>query len=274
LGYLNPPPAPTPVIVYKDVGGLVSDYEAQTEIYRRENREVRLHECRSACTMALSLPNVCVYPHSLLKFHQAYNALNREVDLGVSATLFASYPTAVQERLGNLTRKYRVLTGAELIELGLRNCNGDDRTIVASRKPPVAPRAASNPLSEIAQSVRTTIASVWRRPDEAEKVPIRVAVRDRSPVPQTMARLGARESERRQSFDVPASAEPRWSPRMLGDAKIEIDYGETPMPPRRPPSVAFTSQEPLPPLAYTQLIHGAQPVVANTQFVARATFVR
>ena len=81
MGYLSPPPAPTPVIVYKDVGGLVSDYEAQTEQYRRENREVRLHECRSACTLALSLPNVCVYPDSQIKFHQAYNAITRETDL-------------------------------------------------------------------------------------------------------------------------------------------------------------------------------------------------
>ena len=96
LGYLSPPPAPAPVVVYKDVGGLVTDYEAQTEQYRRENREVRLHECRSACTLALSLPNVCVYPDAKIKFHQAYNAITKEVDLGVSSKLFASYPSQVQ----------------------------------------------------------------------------------------------------------------------------------------------------------------------------------
>ena len=78
MGYLSPPPSPQPVVVYKDVGGLVSDYQARTEDYRRENREVRLHECRSACTLALSLPNVCVYPDARLKFHQAYNELTRE----------------------------------------------------------------------------------------------------------------------------------------------------------------------------------------------------
>ncbi|MGZ9409411.1 MAG: hypothetical protein ACXW3J_02135, partial [Methylocystis sp.] len=87
MGYLSPPPMPVPVVVYKDVGGLVSDYEALTERYRRENREVRLHECRSACTLALSLPNVCVYPDAKVKFHQAYNAINREVDVGVSSRL-------------------------------------------------------------------------------------------------------------------------------------------------------------------------------------------
>ena len=73
LSYLEPPPMPAPVIVMKDVGGLVADYQGQTAIYRASEREVRLHECRSACTMALGLPNVCVYPGSTLKFHVAYD---------------------------------------------------------------------------------------------------------------------------------------------------------------------------------------------------------
>jgi hypothetical protein len=269
LGYLNPPPAPAPVVVYKDVGGLVSEYEAQTEIYRRENREVRLHECRSACTMALSLPNVCVYPHSLLKFHQAYNALNKETDLGVSAALFVSYPSAVQARLGNLTRQYRVLTGAELIELGVRNCNGDGRTVVASTKPPAAvpaQLAAQNPLSDIAQNVQTTIANVWRRPEVAEKDAIRVAVGDRSQVQQTIARLDPQGRP-----GLPRNGDLAWAQRTLGGAKVELGYGDTPLPPRRPPSEAFSSRESLPPLAYSQLISGAQPIVAHTQFLARST---
>ena len=63
---------PAPVVVMKDVGGFVNEYQGQTEIYRASNREVRLHECRSACTLALSLPNVCVYKDSTLKFHMAY----------------------------------------------------------------------------------------------------------------------------------------------------------------------------------------------------------
>ncbi len=62
--------------------------------YRREGREVRLHECRSACTLALSLPNVCVYPEVAVKFHLAYNQVTLETDLGVSDRLFNSYPAA------------------------------------------------------------------------------------------------------------------------------------------------------------------------------------
>jgi hypothetical protein len=109
-------------VVTKDVGGLVSSYVAQTERYRAEGREVRLHECRSACTLALSLPGVCVYPSSVLKFHQAYNQITRETDHGISRQMFESYPKPVQARLGGLTRDYRVLGGAELISLGIRNC--------------------------------------------------------------------------------------------------------------------------------------------------------
>jgi hypothetical protein len=235
---------PAPVVVYKDVGGLVSDYEALTERYRRENREVRLHECRSACTLALSLPNVCVYPDAKVKFHQAYNAINREVDLGVSSRLFASYPTAVQARLGYLTREYRVLTGTELIALGMRNCEGGP-TMIASRKQ----RAPSNSVAsarpdgqsgasiasfgDIAQKVQsavaTALASTGGRTD-----PIHVAVADR----QQLTGL-ARGGEEANALPEPA-----------------------PLPPRRPPSEAFAGQDTasLSP-AYLRLISGAQPIL-------------
>ncbi|WOJ90747.1 hypothetical protein RZS28_05510 [Methylocapsa polymorpha] len=127
----------------KDVGGLVTDYQAQTEIYRLSDREVRLHECRSACTMALSLPNVCVYPDSILKFHQAYDVRNHQTDLNVSQQLFDSYPAAVRARLGGLTREYKVLRGNELIELGVRNCN-EERTMVAATTPRKTPPMRSH----------------------------------------------------------------------------------------------------------------------------------
>lgn len=136
MGYLYPPPSPAPVIVQKDVGGLVSDYKAITEVYRRENREVRLHECRSACTLALSLPNVCVYPTSVLKFHSAYHRDTKQVDQSVSADLFNAYPEAVRQRLGYLTREYRSLSGRELIELGVRDCTKPaSETMIARARP-------------------------------------------------------------------------------------------------------------------------------------------
>ena len=143
LAYPDPPPFPAPVVVMKDVGGYVSEYQAQTARFRQEGREVRLHECRSACTLALSLPNVCVYPGSLLKFHKAYNANTRAVDEGVSSELFRSYPAAVQARLGGLTREYKVLTGRELISLGMRECGQGGVQVARSGKPAPAPAAAA-----------------------------------------------------------------------------------------------------------------------------------
>jgi len=273
LGYLSPPPSPAPVIVYKDVGGLVSDYEAQTEAYRRENREVRLHECRSACTLALSLPNVCVYPDAKVKFHQAYNANTREVDLGVSARLFNSYPAAVQGRLGYLTREYRVLSGTELIALGMRNCNGNGggRVMIAARKPPQAvPVAGSNPLGEIAQNVRAAVASAWSRPDASSDQAIRVAVPDRRPIPPTLARLAGEAGGRLQGVksNVAILQAPREGFGTVVDAPAGSAAEEVPLPPRRPPSIAFSAREPASPRPYERIMPGAQQIVANTQFVA------
>jgi hypothetical protein len=240
LGYLTPPPSPQPVVVYKDVGGLVTDYEAQTEIYRRENREVRLHECRSACTLALSLPNVCVFPDAQVKFHQAYNALTRETDLGVSSKLFDSYPEAVQKRLGYLTRQYKVLSGVELIALGVRNCQHDDRLMIAAKKPPAqasvaaAPQEA-NPLRDLARKVTVAVAGALERQNDASPAP--VVLPDRSPVPPALARLAA-----------------------------EAELRDIPLPPRRPALLTASAEDLAIPDA-PRLIEGAQPILDASRFV-------
>ncbi len=80
-------------VVFKDVGGYVDQYDRQTALYFQTNREVRLHECRSACTLALALPNVCVYPDSQLQFHKAYNPETRDANDGVSDAMMAAYPS-------------------------------------------------------------------------------------------------------------------------------------------------------------------------------------
>ncbi len=260
MGYLSPPPAPAPVIVYKDVGGLVTDYEAQTEQYRRENREVRLHECRSACTLALSLPNVCVYPDAQVKFHQAYNAVTRETDLGISSKLFSSYPAAVQARLGYLTREYRILSGRDLIALGMRNCNGDENPVlIASRRQrqPAAlavarPQDNPNPWGDIAGKVQTAVASALSSTGDQPKGSIRVAVADRQRIPE-----GRISSDAGRTDGVEAFAR--------GPAPAV--FADVPLPPRRPPSEAFTSQD-----AASQrlaLIPGAHPIL-GAQFVPNA----
>jgi hypothetical protein len=251
VGYLSPPPSPQPVVVYKDVGGLVSDYEARTEGYRRENREVRLHECRSACTLALSLPNVCVYPDAKLKFHQAYNELTREADLGVSTRLFDSYPAAVRGRLGYLTRQYKVLSGVELIALGVRDCARGDRVMVAAKKPQAAPvmtaspNPSPNPLREIAQNVQVAVANALARPADAQAESTTIAITDRNPLPPALARLS-------------------------GDAEARAGRSAEliPLPPRRPDmsfmsAAASTAQS-------SHLIAGAQPILDASRFAPGA----
>ncbi len=201
---------PAPVVVHRDVGGFVNDYEAQTAIYRVTGREVRLHECRSACTLALGLPNVCVYPDSILKFHQAYDPRNRQADEAVSQQIFHSYPLAVRARLGGLTRAYQVLRGSELIALGIRNCN-DTRTMVATAAAPRRAIALRLPRGEAQPSDQGSILDGL--------------------VQGVMAVFG-------QSGAASAALETASTP--VAQAKIapaEMVADEVPLPPKRPPEI-------------------------------------
>lgn len=121
VGYLYPPPPPTPAIIV-DGGGLVEEYLRQTKVYAATGQELRLLKCRSACTMAVSLPNACVYPRSVLKFHAAYNLDTKVIDDAWTQRLWSMYPESIRQRLGSLIRNYKVLTGKELIALGMRRC--------------------------------------------------------------------------------------------------------------------------------------------------------
>ncbi len=153
MSYLEPPPLPAAVVVTKDVGGYVDQYRERTELYRAQDREVRLHECRSACTLALSLPNVCVYPDSVLKFHAAYDPRNRVINWEETQKLFSSYPAPVRARLGTLQREYKILSGAELISLGVRDCN-EKRIMVAKAAPTPA---SSDNLAKIMQGMKSAL---------------------------------------------------------------------------------------------------------------------
>ena len=274
MSYLEPPPMPAPVVVVKDVGGVVKDYQNQTEIYRATDREVRLHECRSACTMALSLPNVCVYPDSILKFHQAYNLRNRQTDAGVSEQLFESYPTPIRTRLGNLTRQYRVLRGRELIDLGVRNCNEPRREpqiLVASVKPRAVP--ASTPtqdfsLTGLVHGVMTAFGTAPAHQDASV-----------APKPRELAPGKPATSELVfANFPLPpprptelAAAETESTP----DAPSPVPQtgAEVPLPPRRPMSVAYNYVRPLPVVALPRIITGAQ-LILPIGFTAYAEIQR
>ena len=241
LAYLDPPPFPAPVVVMKDVGGLVSDYMAQTERYRAEGREVRLHECRSACTLALSLPNVCVYPSSLLKFHKAYDQNTRVSDESVSRTLFTSYPSAVQARLGGLTREYHVLTGTELIALGMRNC--EDGRVMMARARPQEP----GPSASLDQTPVASVGGLFRGVLAALSPPT------------------ARQSDTRPAGDVEVAdiPVPPRRPAEFSTPVVVASLAATPV--RR--SDADAPGQILPRPGLPRLIPGAQPVLPTARFM-------
>jgi hypothetical protein len=223
LGYLNPPPLPAAVVVTKDVGGYVDQYRAATELYRAQDREVRLHECRSACTLALSLPNVCVYADSLVKFHAAYDPRNKAINWDETQKLFSTYPATVQARLGTLTREYKVLSGAELISLGVRDCN--ERRVLVAKAAPVPEDKDS--LARIVQGMKSALITgsetIGERVGSPGNAPS-VAVKTQSVTsPQTA---------------LPPAPEPQPTAVPLPPVRPnEPETAEVPLPPRRPTSV-------------------------------------
>ena len=231
MSYLLPPPDPAPVVVSKDVGGYVSEYRSRTEQFRQENREVRLHECRSACTLALSLPNVCVYPTSLLKFHQAYNADTKEVDLGITDELWRSYPQPVRARLGTLTRQYKVIKGDELIAMGLRDCNAPQEKIMIARarQAPQPQKESGTLLAGLGDTLGalispTTPTVVQTRPvsEPVTRSPVEVAKPVPEPPPRPTEDLPALET----TIDVPL---PPPRPPMLARSEVTLPAFRRPM---------------------------------------------
>jgi hypothetical protein len=277
LSYLEPPPIPAPVVVMKDVGGLVADYQSQTAIYRASEREVRLHECRSACTMALSLPNVCVYPGSTLKFHLAYDPRNHQTNPQVSQQLFDSYPAAVRARLGTLTRNYKILSGSELITLGIRDCNApktnEPKIMVASAtagKPPLAAQpGAEKPLLA---GLMDKMLAVFGAGAAAGHD--RVAISSRPAAKPALAKVllaeiplpPARQVERTQragGIAVHAPVQPDGEPagQPTSEAAVAGAAQAVPLPARRPPDAALSGVHRLARVALPKIITGAQPIL-------------
>ena len=243
----------------KDVGGLVSDYMAQTERYRAEGREVRLHECRSACTLALSLPNVCVYPSSLLKFHKAYDQNTRIADESVSRLLFASYPGAVQARLGGLTREYHVLTGTELIGLGVRNCE-DGRVIMAHVRPQEIAPESSGTSAGVGGLFRGVLAAL--SPQPTDHTPVASLQRPGRTMPPPLGQGVEPGQESGAEF-----AEIPLPPRRPADLAAPVVVASlAPMPQHR--SDASLTVNTLPSPGLPRLMAGAQPVVPTARFMA------
>lgn len=217
--YLDSPPAGSQPVEIRDIGGFVHKYEEQTRRFRAENREVRLVYCRSACTMALSLPKACVYPHSKLFFHMAFNPRTGERREKESAELFALYPARVRARLGRLTPQNQMLTGRELIALGVPECGGTTMIARAAPKPkPVSVASADGASPAPAGSLAKPAA-----PDARRK-----------PADGAVARLMPVQKARAEAAPTAAAAEPARAPAAASPAA----------PAPRPAAVATLDREP------------------------------
>jgi hypothetical protein len=231
LSYLDPPPLPAAVIVTKDVGGYVDQYRAATELYRAQDREVRLHECRSACTLALSLPNVCVYPDSAVKFHAAYDPRNRAINWDETQKLFSTYPATVQARLGTLTREYKVLSGAELISLGVRDCN--EKRIMVAKAAPVP--ESGDKFAKIMQGMKSALLTGTEAIGDSAgtRVPASVPAPPNAPARpvQTQSVTIPQSAPELPPSDVPLP------PSRPDESEQSAPAAEIPLPPRRPTSI-------------------------------------
>jgi hypothetical protein len=114
----------------RDHGGIVGEYATQELVYFRERREVRIKGvCNSACTMALGLPTVCIYPQARLGFHLPRYEFGKDIpvqllgpDTPETRLLWAVYPEGIRTRLGSLSTNMRYLSGSEAIAAGIRAC--------------------------------------------------------------------------------------------------------------------------------------------------------
>ena len=248
----------SPVVVVRDFGGYVNEYASRTEVYRRQNREVRIHECHSACTMALSLPNVCVYKDSIFKFHQAYDPRNHITNWAVSDALFHTYPVAVRERLGTLTKQFAILRGTELIDLGVRDCNQapEPRVMVASAtsKPIGEGVLSGGGFSALTGKLQGMIPNFGAKPELAPGF----GKPARHGVPSVPAEALA-----------PAVPLPPEKPADLVTASIEEPAavaGDVPLPPPRP-KVLVAYAPSLPPIPFMQKIDGSVAGILPSKFV-------
>jgi len=126
------PAAADPLVIRDDAGGRVDWRAEKIAQLRRSGQPVELRgECMSACTMYLSLPQVCVAANTTFGFHGPsfygipLNAHDFDYWSGVIA---AHYPPAIAEWYLTDARfarhRLRRISGGEMIRLGVRQCPG------------------------------------------------------------------------------------------------------------------------------------------------------
>jgi len=162
--FLYPPPdIRQPVVIVSDGGGLVDQYERAAWRYRLEKRRVEIRgSCRSACTLALSVPNVCVGKNAVVKWHHAYSVDDHTPRYDVTNAMLSQLPIRIQYQLrGKITVDYNpnaILNYHQLIALGIQDCDATSTSVVASvtTAPPQVAATAPSPTPAPDQVSSTT----------------------------------------------------------------------------------------------------------------------
>lgn len=131
---LHPPPAPAAIVINLDTGGYVDDYFAAAESFTRSQRPIEVRgECRSACTVLLEVPTLCVAPGAVFRWHHAYSKETGVLHPEVTQQMLSRLPPQISARLqGKIGKEYTAaasLNYQELVSLGVPDCR--HRTVIA-----------------------------------------------------------------------------------------------------------------------------------------------
>lgn len=156
--FTAPPPNNAPVAIYEDGGGLVKKYQQMALQYQLEGRKVKiLGSCRSACVMALSVPNVCVGQNAVVKAHMAYESDTGVRRPDITAVMMESLPVKIRQRLEpNITQEYNrktTLYYRDLVNLGVKPCD----TYQVVKVKPVSHPLTVNPIASLISSIRSKL---------------------------------------------------------------------------------------------------------------------
>lgn len=138
--FIHTPVGSAPVEIYEDGGGLVTEYQRKALQYAFEHRRVEIRgSCRSACILALSVPDVCAAPSAVVKAHFAYEEKSRKIRRDVTDEMLGALPQNIREAIEtNIQTNYTpgaTLTYAELRRLGIPPCT-QLKVTVKQKDPP------------------------------------------------------------------------------------------------------------------------------------------
>ena len=128
--FLYPPPSGCAVVITEDSGGIVEQYEEAANRYKIEGRRVEIRgSCRSACTLALTVPNICVSKNAEVAWHQAYEKYSLKPRPDVTRRMLINLPLKIRNQLnGKIQENYTTeatLKYTQLLALGIPDCDAN-----------------------------------------------------------------------------------------------------------------------------------------------------